>query len=215
METPFTKEQFFDVFKNYNMAVFPMQVVLFTLGIMILYFTLKQTTFSDKIVSAILGFFWLWMGIVYHLIFFSPINKAAYLFSGLFIIQGLLLWYFGYKNRVSFAFIGDKIGIVGYLLIAFSLLIYPFLGYQMGHIYPISPTFGLPCPTTIFTLGLFLMDIKRVPFMLLIIPLIWSVIGFTATFNFGILEDTGLLISGLTVLILKLLKMKTTSIPRL
>lgn len=32
---------------------------------------------------------------------------------------------------------------------------------------------------------------------ILIIPCIWSVIGFTAAFNFGIIEDTGLIIAGL------------------
>ncbi|WP_414541485.1 DUF6064 family protein [Nostoc sp. CCY0012] len=28
---------------------------------------------------------------------------------------------------------------------------YPLIGYALGRIFPTSPTFGVPCPTTIFT----------------------------------------------------------------
>jgi hypothetical protein len=71
------------------------------------------------------------------------------------------------------------------------------LGYFLEHVYPQSPTFGLPCPTTIFTFGLLLLTDKNVPIAVLMIPFVWSLIGFTAAFSFGIWEDTGLLVAGL------------------
>jgi hypothetical protein len=43
---------------------------------------------------------------------------------------------------------------------------------------------------------------KKCPLFILIIPLLWSVIGFLAAFSMGVREDIGLLISGLAAVIL-------------
>ncbi len=206
MKTPFTADQFIGVFSEYNLGVFPMQIIFYLLGIAVVYLAVKPNALSDKIISGMLAFFWLWMGIVYHLLYFTEINKAAYLFGVAFIVQGILFLIFGvYQAKLSFKFQPDHYGIVGIGLVIFALIIYPIVGYFLGHIYPGSPTFGLPCPTTIFTFGLMLLVVKQFPLGLLIIPLIWSVIGFFAAFQFGIVEDTGLLISGLITVSLLLI----------
>ncbi|HYV91648.1 MAG TPA: DUF6064 family protein [Chitinophagales bacterium] len=198
MRTPFTVDQFLEVFKNYNQAVFPLQILFYLIGVFAIYLAVKPNSKSDKIVAAILSFFWLWMGVVYHLIFFTAINTAAYLFGALFILQAILFLIYGvFQNKLSFRFHSDRYGIAGIVLILFALIIYPVLGYFLGHVYPSSPTFGLPCPTAIFTFGLLLLSAKKCPVTILIIPFIWSVIGFTAAFNFGIVEDTGLIVAGL------------------
>ena len=49
----------------------------------------RKSDFS-RIVSLILSLFWIWMGIVYHLWFFSAINKAAIGFAAFFVLQGIL-----------------------------------------------------------------------------------------------------------------------------
>ena len=209
IKMPFTIDQFLEVFRAYNLGIFPMQVILYLLAIVAVYLAVKPNPTSDKAISIILAFFWLWMGIIYHLLYFTEINKAAYLFGIVFIIQGILLIIFGIiKSKLSFRFQADIYGITGISLIVFALFIYPILGYFLGHIYPASPTFGLPCPTTIFTVGLLLLTTKRFPPGLLIIPFLWSVVGFMAAFQFGIVEDTSLLISGLTAVFLLLSRNK-------
>ena len=198
MNPPFTLQQFLEVFKNYNLVVFPMQIILYLISAVAIYVVIKRNSKSDKIISIILSFLWLWMGIVYHIIFFTAINKAAYLFGGVFVIQGILFLIYGvFQDKFSFSFQQDKYGITGIALIIFALIIYPVLGYFFGHIYPSSPTFGLPCPTTIFTFGLLLLNAKKCPVAILIIPFVWSVVGFMAAFQFGILEDTGLIVASL------------------
>lgn len=198
MKTPFTVDQFLDVFKNYNETVWPMQVIFYLMGLVAIYLVFKPTSKSEKIISIMLAFLWLWMGIVYHLVFFTAINKAAYLFGGIFILQGVLFLFYGvFQNKLSFKFRSDLYGLTGIVLILFALVVYPVLGYLIGHVYPSSPTFGLPCPTTIYTFGLLLLSDKKCPVAILIIPFIWSVIGFMAAFNFGFVEDTGLLVAGL------------------
>ncbi len=210
MKPPFTLAQFLEIFKSYNEAVFPIQFVFYLISAWVIYQTTKPNPKSDKIISIVLSFFWFWMGIVYHIVFFSAINKAAYLFGALFIIQGILFLIFGvFQNRLSFQFTKDIYGIIGLILIVFALIIYPLLGYSLGHIYPASPTFGLPCPTTIFTFGLLLLNIKKCPISILIIPFIWSLIGFMAALQFGILEDTGLLVASLVATSLLIYRNKT------
>jgi hypothetical protein len=207
MNLPFTVEQFLEVFKNYNLAVWPFQIILDVMAIIIVVITVKKVKPSDKIISSILGFFWLWMGIVYHIIFFTKINNAAYVFGILYIIQGIIFIYEGViKDNLYFQFRFDLYGISGALFILYALVVYPFIGHSLGHVYPMQPTFGLPCPTTIFTFGMLLLTIRQVPKYILIIPLLWSIIGFSAAVNLTITEDFGLLIAGVLGFLFILLK---------
>jgi hypothetical protein len=100
------------------------------------------------------------------------------------------------KNNLSFHFQSNTYALIGSLFVIYAVGLYPILGYFLGHIYPKAPTFGLPCPTTIFTFGLLLWTEKTFPKYLLVIPFIWSVIGFFAAVSLGIREDIGLLIAG-------------------
>lgn len=199
MDLPFTIERFLDVFETYNLAIRPMQVVAYALGIAAIFFVVKKTSYSDRLISGTLSFFWLWMGVVYHLIFFSEINNAAYIFGAFFIIQGILFFVAGIlKPRLSFRFKPDIFSITGSMFILYAMIIYPIIGTLLGHGYPRSPSFGVaPCPATIFTFGLLLLTDRTVPKYVLWIPLLWSIIGFFAAIKLGIREDIGLLVAGL------------------
>lgn len=197
MNLPFSVEEFLDVFRRYNHAVFPAQVVLFLLAMAGIIVIAKEKPWSGKAVSAALAGLWIWMGVVYHWIFFTEINKVAWVFGALFLGQALLFVTKGVANKsLDFKFDNTTANWAGVVLMAYALLVYPLLGYVFGHTYPAAPTFGLPCPTTIFTFGMLLCLQKRPPFYLLIIPLLWSVVGTSAAINLGIKEDFGLLVAG-------------------
>ena len=208
MKFPFTIEQFLEVFKNYNLAIWPMQIIAYIIGAIALILAVRKIWQSDRIISGILSFFWLWMGIVYHIMYFSSVNKPAYAFGTLFIIQGVLFVIAGVlRDKISFNLRINIYSIVGGIFILYAMVIYPVIGYLLGHGYPNSPGFGVaPCPTTIFTFGLLLWTDKRLAKYLLIIPLIWSFIGFFAALKLGIREDIGLLVAGLVGTIMIILK---------
>jgi hypothetical protein len=206
MNMPFTTEQFFNVFVSYNTAVWPAQIILFLLPLAAIYLAAKGK--SPASVSVILGALWLWIGIVYHILFFSSINPAARIFGALFVVEGMLFIYSGViKQSLSFEYKSGVLPLTGIILMLYGLIIYPILGYALGHTYPAQPTFGLPCPTTIFTFGILLWTI-RMPKYLLVIPAVWTVIGFFAALNFGVWEDTGLLVSGITGTVLLMMRKK-------
>jgi hypothetical protein len=209
---PFTQQQFLNVFGQYNLAVFPLQIIFVILGIAALGLALKKSPLSDRIILLILSFFWFWMGIVYHILFFASINPLAYVFGMVFIIEAILLLYFGViKKQVEFRLAQNRYAITGLILIVYALIIYPIIGTYLGHGYPWLPTFGLPCPTTIFTFGIFLMADKKFPLPMLVIPLFWSIIGFFAALSLGITEDYLLLVAGLAGTALIVLKNRKTA----
>jgi hypothetical protein len=190
------------VIKQYNTSVFPMQIILLILAFASIFLVFKKIKNNNKIIAGILAFFWLWIGIAYHLIFFTSINKAAYLFGALFIVQGILFLFVGLKDKLSFQYQKDSYGIIGSIFIVYAIIIYPLLNYVFGHWWPSNPTFGLPCPTTIFTFGLLLWTDKKVPKYIIIIPLLWALIGMSAATNLGIWEDLMLVMAGIVGTIL-------------
>lgn len=199
-ELPFTVEQFLEVFEIYNRSIWPAQLIAYLLGGSALYLIIRKKFGSDTFTSLILGTFWIWMGVVYHILFFSGINPAAYIFGFLFILQGILFLVLNRTgHELQFVFRKDLYGLIGGLFILYAMILYPLLGHTFGHIYPQSPVFGVaPCPTTIFTFGLLLWTKGRVPYRVLIIPGLWALIGFSAAVQLTIYEDMGLVIAGIT-----------------
>jgi hypothetical protein len=202
MKIPFTVDQFLEVFAGYNDAVWPMQIVLDLLAITIIVMLFRLGRQGNRIIAAILSFFWAWMAIAYHFTFFTAINPAAWLFGAVFLAGALYFMWIGVlQNKLQFSPRGGIRGWAGSVLIAFSLIIYPLLGLLFGHHYPSMPTFGLPCPTTIFTIGIFLFAVTPFPRAIFVVPLLWSAVGSFAAVSLRVPQDYGLLLAGLTGLI--------------
>ena len=210
MKIPFTTDEFLGVFELYNLSVWPSQLVLYALALVALMSLYRDDTRTHQVLFAVLSLLWAWTGLVYHIMYFSSINKAAYAFGLLFLAQSFIFVYTGIiRTKISFKFRLDKFTVIGIVFIAYALIFYPLLGIALGHVYPKSPTFGVPCPTTIFTFGVLLFSTHRIPFFVLVIPFAWSIVGFSAAFNLSIYEDIGLVISGIvSTVILTMLKKK-------
>lgn len=193
MSLPFTRDEFFAVFASYNNAVAPLQLLLLALGIAAVVLALRPTRWSDRAIGAVLAVLWLWMGVEYQWRFFRAINPAATAFAVAFIAEAALLtWYATVRRQITFAAPASSRGgwALGLLIYAFAA--YPAIGWMLGHRYPASPTFGLPCPTTIATLGLLLWSRDRAPLAVMIIPWAWAIIGSVAAIQLGVREDLGL-----------------------
>ena len=198
---PFTVDQFFDVLARYNLAVWPAQPLLAGAGIALALLAWSGRPHAGRLVGLGLALLWLWMGVVYHLGFFRAINPAATLFGLLFIAEAvLLLWLGAWRGRIAFERPGGPGGALGLLLVVYALIIYPALGLASGHRYPATPTFGLPCPTTILTLGLLIWSSGPRRLILAVIPIVWAAIGTSAAVTLGVVEDLGLGVAGLVTI---------------
>lgn len=208
MNIPFTVDQFFDIFEAYNTAIWPAQIIAYFIGIGAVALAFRENRLYGGIVSGILALFWIWMGVFYHIAYFSTINPAAWVFGALFVLEGLLLVVVGsIWGRLSFGFNLKPIPIIGAIFILYAMVAYPLLGLAFAHWYPRAPMFGVaPCPTTIFTFGLLLWAKKPVPAYVLAIPLIWAIIGTMAATSLQVPQDYGLGVAGVVGTILVILR---------
>ena len=193
MRIPFTKREFLELFVIYNQGVFPMQIVFLLLGAGVLVMIYTNSRWRHWYINCIMAFLWIWMGIVYHLGLFSDINRSAYGFSVLFVLQGLIFIYYGFiKGNLRFTYRLHIKSKVGLLLIIYALAVYPLIGILVHPDLTVNSTFGLPCPTTLFTFGVLLLAEDRVNIPVYIIPFVWSLVGTLTTMNFHIYQDIAL-----------------------
>lgn len=195
MDLPFSREQFFEVIADYNVAVWPAQFALTLLAVAIVVLVLRWPERVGRLVSYGLALLWGWVALAYHLAFFWSINPAAPIFAAVSIAAAAaFIWFGGIRGGLQFEKGLSVTAILGLVVVMFALAGYPAIGQYIGHRYPASPTFGLPCPTTIFTFGILLMAAPGLPKALVVAPLAWAVIGSTAAFALGVTQDLGLVV---------------------
>lgn len=188
---PFTLEQFLDVFRRYNDAIWPAQLGLGAVGLSLAAFV-RASASAQRYVAVVLAFLWAWSGAVYHLAFFATINPAARIFGGAFLVQSVLWLVWMVRERPQLAALGDARTLVAGALLLYALAVYPALNTVLGHPYPTMPTFGAPCPTTIASFAVLASARARPPWWLWIIPVLWACVGTVAALSLGVREDLGL-----------------------
>src|SRR6188474_3107281 len=140
MKIPFSTDEFLGVFERYNEGVWPSQLILYVLAMIALLAIYRNDKRGRQVLFAVLSLLWVWMGLVYHITYFSSINKAAYGFGMLFIIQGIVFAYVGIiRDKFSFDMRIDLYSIIGIVFVVYALIAYPLLGIVLGHMYPMSP----------------------------------------------------------------------------
>lgn len=183
---------------RYNEAIFPLQILGFLLSFVAVYFAFKKTRTSDWIVIGILIFFYLWNALVFWLPAALDGNTSAYVLVAIFIFEAGYLLYAGIEKTLSFHYPHSAYGIVGMILIAFGLVLYPLLGLMLGRVYPqwiFSPMF--PCPMNIWVMGMLLMTDKPLPRCLVMVPFLWGILGFFWV-TAGLTEDILLVFANIT-----------------
>ncbi len=166
----FDLNDFLDILSTYNSKIWPLQIVTVVMGLIAVILAFRKTKYSDKIILVILSLFWLWNGVVFCFLFWTSIYKLAYIFSVLFLLQGIIFILAIVRNDLVFHFHQGWQSVLGIVFIAYSILGYQVFGYFLGHIYPQFFPFGLvPCPTAIFTFGMFLLTSQKIPVLYLII----------------------------------------------
>ena len=76
MQLPFTREQFFDLFADYNAALWPALLALWIASAVVSLLLFASRRVPDRWTSALLAAHWAWSGLVYHAAFFTRINPS-------------------------------------------------------------------------------------------------------------------------------------------
>jgi hypothetical protein len=207
---PFSREEFFDLFAAYNGALWPAVVTLWLASVVAGVWVVSSRRSHDRWISGLLALHWAWSAIAYHLVFFTRINPAAWLFAGIFLLQAALFFWSGViRGRLSFAPPRTPWTPIGWFLVAYALLYPAISAVEHGSVLRI-PTFGLPCPTTILTTGLLLLAAPHSR-TLAIVPIVWSVIGGSAAFLLGVSADYALPVGGAVLAVFEAQQSQTSS----
>lgn len=206
MGVPFSRESFLAAFRSYNDAIGIVPLLLMALAVGIVVVARSSMTWRHRAIAAGLAGPWLWAGVVYHWGFFARINPAARIFGAAFVVQAaLLLWRGTLRGSLRFDPRQGRIAAVGWALVTYALVAYPLIGWFAGHGYPDGPSFGAPCPMTIFFIGTLFWIEGRIPIALAVIPALWGLVAMSAAVQFGIVEDFGLGV-GVAALLVELVR---------
>jgi hypothetical protein len=193
-----------ELFSRYNFAIWPVQPVAWLTAVALVGLVAwRPSRTTDRLVSGLLALTWLFIGVVFQGIWVRELDPAlSVVYTVVFVAQAALFVIVGFTgDRLSYRIERTPAGVLGIALIAYALVVYPLLGIALGHPYPEAPLFGAaPCPTTIFTFGLFLLARPPFPWVLLAVPFCWAVVATPAAVGRGVFEDVGLLLAGLIAL---------------
>lgn len=172
----FSPRTYYRLFELYNADLWPAQLFAFIAGLAILLCARRPGATAPRIAAALLATCWLWIAWAFFVERYAPINWAAGYFAAGFVIEALLLLWFGVvRSRLALRPApGMSVGIVLY---AFAVIAYPLLAFASGRTWRHVEVFAMaPDPTVVATLGL-LAATSRMPWLLLPIPLLWCAIS--------------------------------------
>lgn len=196
MDFPLTLEMLLQTFEQYHTSLAPWTWLIYTLAVVAVILAFRPSQTGSRLIAAILGIIWLWVGLAFFIASFAPVYPPAYLFGALFVAQGLAFLYAAGRESLRFGFAADVYGLTGLLLGLFGLIGYPLAGLAMGARFPQIAIVGAPCPAAILTFGLLLMTQARVPWPLLIIPCLWA-LSAVVPISVGMWPDIVLFAGGL------------------
>ncbi|WP_296424564.1 DUF6064 family protein [Yoonia sp.] len=188
---PFSRDQFFAVFAQYNAEMWPMPIAGYVIGLLAVGLLFWESRASAIMIPTLLAALWIANGAGYHAIYFAQINPLGPVFATLFLGVSPLVY-----GDMNFRLRRDARTVVALGLVGFAMVIYPLWGVLVGHLYPAVPVFGsAPCPTTIFTIGILLLADWTAARWLMVVPGIWAMIGGSAAILLGVPQDWGLLVA--------------------
>ncbi|HSP16791.1 MAG TPA: DUF6064 family protein [Thermoanaerobaculia bacterium] len=144
------------LFERYNRDVWPLHVVAVAAAVLILILALRAApAWHGRASAAILAVIWLWIAWAFQLKRYSTIQWAAKSFAVAFIVEALLLIWFGIvRDRFRAVSPRDAARKFGIALFLFAVLIEPLLGLSGRRPWEGVQVFGIaPDPTVAANAG--------------------------------------------------------------
>ena len=220
----FQPRVYWRLFELQNAAWWPLIPIALALGLAMVWLMLRPRPWAGRAVAIGLAAAWLWVAWSFLYMRYLPINWAAGYLIPLFLIQALLLlWFGGLLGRlepvapgggtrrvgipalVGAPVLADARALVALALSLFAVAGYPFLAPAAGRPFASAEIFALaPDPTALATLGLLALAPRGWPaFLLALPPVLWCLASIATLLTMNAVEGWVLLaalMAGLTVL---------------
>jgi hypothetical protein len=190
MTTALSGTRLLEVFASYNSAVWPVQPVLWALAIAVVALALEDIPWRSRAICVLLAVLWGWMAVAYQWMQVGAITPLGKAYAVLFLAQAALILVLGFRPQpMHFRPQGDLLGFAGSFMVACALMIHPVIAIRVGNGYPAFPTFGVPNPTVIFTIGVLLWAKPRAHEALFVIPTMWTIIALPSMASLKAMPD--------------------------
>lgn len=188
---PFSRDVFLGQIAELNALLWPGQIAILLLALGILALAARPVFQIERLPALCLSAAWISVGTLYYGLQFTPLNWAAWLAAALFVLQGLLLLWFGVvQNRLRLRFKGEAPSWVGAILLAAATFGYPLLGLATGTGIDAAPIVGIdPGPTVLFTWGYLLLTAEKTYRLMLPLPFIAAWVCAVAGWLIGVPAD--------------------------
>lgn len=175
----FSPRTYYRMIERYNEALWPAHLVTLALGCVILVLLLRPKPGPQRVIWITLGLLWIWIGWLFLWRRYASINWAVVYLLPLFGLQAVLLLRAGWVGKLAgFDITAGARRRIGLALFAGSLVLYPAVASLVGRSWRQAEIFGMaPDPTAIATLGLALQASNRIPWWLMIVPVVWCLVS--------------------------------------
>ena len=174
----FSPGVYYRQFELHNQALWPVQIIALALGVALFVLVLRPSPARSRVIAAIMGLLWIWVGWFFVWQRYTTINWAATYAVPLFMLQGALL--FAAAATRNDLELGKERGFLrgfALALLAFALFFYPLLAPMLGRSWQAAEIFGIaPDPTALATLAVVILSRLRIRWLLMIVPAFWCVI---------------------------------------
>jgi hypothetical protein len=186
------------VLAAFNSDLWPTQIVAYLLGVLVIWLAARGESGSSRWACGIMGLLHLLIGVGLCAIYWAPVYLLAWLFAALNVAQGAILLGAGaWRGRLQFSFASGPRRWIGLALMALGLVGYPLMGPLTGRTWPAAMLFGMvPCPTSVFELGLLHWAKAPVSALFWAVPLFAGLSAWVPVSS-GVTEDLILLTAGL------------------
>jgi hypothetical protein len=176
-------EEFWTRVGFYNQMTWPLQLALVVVAGVLTYLVFTRPGPKvDRWMKGFLAFTFLWNGVVLFLFF---LKNPLSMFTGtpLFIIVAVLFVADIFTQKTHFHFPEARWRQVLTILWILLVLLYPVIGWALGHTFPqvLFPMF--PCPLTVFALALVAAAAPQVDKKVFIFLLPWALMGLPKCFG--------------------------------
>ncbi len=176
----FSTDTFFRLFELNNTALWPLQIFMLIVAVMLLMLARRTDRKSGNILAITLALLWCLVGWQFFHKLYAPIYLPADWFALLFGLEALLFLMLGLRlsQRKLFYNRMPHSPYPGAMLLFYAVIVHPLVGLMFERNWQALEVFGIaPDPTALGTLGILLMMPGVKPKILAIIPFIWCLIS--------------------------------------
>jgi len=194
----FSPRTYWRLFELANAELWPLQILIFGVGALMLIRVVRPTPWSDRVISGMMASAWTITGFRFVGNLYAQINWAAAYTVPIFATEAaLLLWFGVIRRKLQFHLVRNLPSALGLGLFTYALLLHPLVAPLAGRPFAAAEIIGIaPDPTAIATLGLLAMSRPgKAIWLMFLAPGLWCLVSAMTLFTMGAWEGWTLLMS--------------------